>query len=189
MVTTLMPEKAIQMDNALHQLIADCNRGSLKAQREIFFQYQETVFSVCLRYSRDRPEAQDMLQEAFLFIYKDLSRYRFEGSFEGWIKKVTVRAALQFLRRRNPLRLADDLTELPAQNASSWPDTDLMSEAILQLVQQLPAGYRTVFNMHCMEGWSYSEIAEALSISESSVRSQYSRACRQLRDSIEKHLL
>ena len=178
------------MDISLQQKMIDgCRRGSAKAQQQLFETYRNKVFAVCLRYGRDRPEAQDMLQEAFLAIFKDLGQYRGEGVLEGWLRKVAVRSALQFLRKRNPLRFAEDYANQPLDAAISVPDADLMSESILRFVQELPIGYRTIFNMHCIEGWPYPEIAAELQISESSVRSQYSRACKQLRSSIEKHLL
>ncbi len=170
------------MDAQLQQIITDCCRGKMAAQRLLFERYQSRLFSVCLRYARDRPEAQDMLQEAFLTIFRDLGQYKGQGSFDGWMHRVTVRSALQHLRKRNPLRFADDYDDLPSESSIVVPDTEFTKEAILKCVQQLPIGYRTIFNMHCMEAWSYTEIATELGITESSVRSQYSRACKQLRE-------
>ncbi len=170
-------------------MLAGCRRGNTDAQRRLFEQYQKRLFVVCLRYARDRPEAQDMLQEAFLVIFRDLNQYRGDGAFEGWLHRVAVRSILQYLRRKNPLRFAEDYNELPSETWNIRPDTDLTSEAILQLVQQLPPGYRTVFNLHCVEAYSYSEIATELGISESSVRSQYTRACKHLRAMVDKLLI
>jgi RNA polymerase sigma-70 factor (ECF subfamily) len=176
------------MEPQLKKLIAGCCHGDLLAQRQLFDRYQSVLLVVCLRYARDRPEAQDMLQEAFLAIFRDLGQYTGLGNFEGWLRKVTVRAALQYLRRRNPLRFAEDYNELPAHTLDVHPDMEMNGEAILRLVQQLPDGYRTIFNMHCIESFSYSEIAAELGINESTVRSQYARACKQLRGMVEKLL-
>ncbi|MBU6341338.1 MAG: RNA polymerase sigma factor [Bacteroidetes bacterium] len=176
------------MDGFLEKIIAGCCKGDLHAQRALFDRYQSVLLVLCLRYARDRPEAQDMLQEAFLAIFKDIGQYKGIGNFEGWMRKVTVRAALQFLRRRNVLRFAEDYADLPPNTLGVQPDTDLNSEAILQLVQTLPDGYRTIFNMHCMESFSYAEIAAELGIAESTVRSQYARACKHLRGMVEKML-
>ncbi|MCC6459253.1 MAG: RNA polymerase sigma factor [Saprospiraceae bacterium] len=176
------------IDPPLKQLLAGCRRGDTHAQRALFEQYQSRLFVVCLRYARDRPEAQDMLQEAFLAIFRDLGQYNGSGAFEAWLRRVTVRSALQHLRRKNPLRFAEDYQNLPSDTWNTLPDTDLTGEAILQLVQQLPTGYRTVFNLHCVEAYSYPEIAAELGISESSVRSQYARACKHLRSLVEKLL-
>ena len=172
----------------LTQLIAGCRRGDTGAQRTLYERYNNRLFAICLRYARDRPEAQDILQDAFLVIYRDLAQFQGNGAFEGWLHRVTVRAALQHLRRKNPLRFAEDFNELPSDHWNVTPDTDMNSEAILNMVQQLPTGYRTVFNLHCVEAWSYPEIAAEMGISESSVRSQYTRACKHLRVMVDKLL-
>lgn len=172
----------------MEQLIAACRRGDSTAQRRLFEKYKNPLFSVCLRYARDRPEAQDILQDAFLSIFRDLGQYNGNGAFEGWMHRVTVRSALQHLRKKNPLRFAEDYDDLPANTWNIVPDTDLNSEAILGMVQQLPPGYRTVFNLHCVEAYSYTEIAAELGITESTVRSQYVRACKQLRGMVERLL-
>lgn len=155
----------------------------------MFDQNKNRLFSLCLRYSRDRPEAQDILQEAFLAIFRDLGQYNGVGSFDGWMHRVTVRAALQHLRRKNPLRFAEDFDKQPTESQTFSPDMDLNSEAILKMVQQLPEGYRVVFNLHCLEAYTYPEIAAELGIAESSVRSQYARACKQLRVLVDKVLM
>lgn len=177
------------MDATLKKLINDCLRGDAGAQRRIFEQYKTSLFSVCLRYARDRPEAQDMLQEAFLVIFRDLGQYKGEGAIGAWLQRVTVRVALQHLRRKNPLRHAEDYDDLPPDTYDFNPNTTLDSEAILHMVQQLPPGYRAVFNLRCMEGFEYPEIATELGIAESSVRSQYTRACKQLRGMVERMLV
>lgn len=176
-------------DAPVKQLISKCRDGNSYAQRQLFEQHKNRLFSVCMRYARDRAEAQDMLQEAFLAIFRDLKQYSGEGSFDGWMHRVTVRASLQHLRKKNPLRFAMDYDELPKDGSALHPDTDLNHEAILNMVQQLPDGYRAVFNLHCLEAYSYTEIAEELGITESSVRSQYSRACKHLRGLVEKMLI
>lgn len=177
------------MDASLKTLLAACQRGDSGAQRRLFEQYNSMLFNVCLRYARDRPEAQDMLQEAFLLIFKDLGQYKGEGPLGAWLCRVTVRVALQQLRRKNPLRDAEDYNDLPAATFDVLPDQELNSEAILHMVQQLPPGYRAVFNLHCVEGWPYPDIATEMGINESSVRSQYTRACRQLRIMLERSLV
>lgn len=173
----------------LNELLKKCRRGDAQAQRVLFEQHKNRLFSLCLRYSRDRPEAQDILQEAFLAVFRDLEQYNGTGSFDGWLHRVTVRAALQHLRKKNPLRFAEEFDKQPGAHFTFSPDAELNSEAILQMVQQLPDGYRMVFNLHCVEAYSYPEIAAELGIAESSVRSQYARACKQLRTMIDKVLV
>jgi RNA polymerase sigma factor (sigma-70 family) len=173
----------------IEQLVEGCLHGNERMQQLVFMGYRQQVFSTCLRYARDRPEAEDMMQEAFLCIFRDLRQFRGTGSFEGWLRKVTVRNALQYLRRRNPLRFAEDYEALPVDFQVFTPDSELNNEALLTMVQQLPVGYRTVFNLRCVEDFSYAEIADELGIAESSVRSQYARACKCLRDKVERFFL
>ncbi len=168
-------------DIKLKELLKKCQRGDSTAQRQLFEQHKNRLFSLCLRYSRDRPEAQDMLQDAFITIFRDLGQYAGGGSFEGWLHRVTLRVALQHLRKKNPLRFAEEYELQPVDSFTFSPDAELNCEAILRMVQQLPDGYRLVFNLHCIEAYSYPEIAAELGIAESSVRSQYARACKQLR--------
>lgn len=174
------------MEIPLKKILSGCQRGDARAQRELFDRYHVGLFAICLRYAKDRPEAQDMLQDAFLTVFKDLGQYTGTGVFEAWLHKVTVRTALQHLRKNNPLRFAEDYDQLPAHAFDAQPDADRNEEAILRLIQELPQGCRTVFNMHGIEAWSYPEIAAELGISESSVRSQYTRACKQLRQMVDK---
>jgi RNA polymerase sigma-70 factor (ECF subfamily) len=174
----------------LSNLLNACRRGDPQAQRKLFDRHHERLLVVCLRYARDYPEAEDMLQETFLALFRDLHQFNGQGPFEGWSHRVAVNSALQYLRRRNPLRFADELDPVLPEHHRSVPHAAEGSpDAVLYLVQQLPAGYRTVFNLHCMEAYSYAEIAEQLGISESSVRSQYARACKQLRLWLEQTLV
>lgn len=173
---------------AQNELLKKCCNGDAAAQRRLFEQHKNRLFSLCLRYSRDRHEAHDILQDAFLTIFRDLGQYQGVGMLEGWLHRVTVRTALQHLRKKNPLRFAEEFERQPVEQFVFSPDTDLDKETILQMVQQLPAGYRVVFNMHCVEDYSYAEIAAELGIAESSVRSQYARACSRLRILLDKWL-
>ena len=171
------------------ELLKKCRRGNAGAQHTLYKLHKDRLFSLCLRYAKDHPEAQDMLQDAFIAIFRDLHQYNGSGSLEGWLHRVTVRAALQHLRKKNPLRQAEEFDMQISDSFTFSPDTDLNSEAILKMVQQLPDGYRMVFNLRCVEEFSYPEIAAALGIAESTVRSQYARACKQLRFLVEKLLI
>ncbi len=171
------------MDKILEKIILNCRAGDLQAQQFLYEKYKNMLFPVCLRYARDRSEAQDLLQDAFLKIFRDLDQYRGEGAFEGWLRKVTVRTALMALRKKHPTRNALALEDIPQNTQITLPDEgDFDAKIILKMVQNLPDGYRTVFNLRCVEEYSYEEIAAELGIAESSVRSQYTRACRQLRE-------
>lgn len=173
--------------HTIEKVLAGCRRGESKAQRILFETYKGVLFSICLRYASDRSEAQDFLQDAFITIFRDLWQYQQQGSFEGWLKKVTVRTALQHLRKKIPTRQSVNYESMYDDTLFTLPDTEQNQTYILQMVQQLPPGCRTVFNLRCIEAWSHTEIAEALQISESSVRAQYSRACQSLRHMLHRH--
>lgn len=162
-------------------IVQRCCVGDATAQRELFRRTHANLLKVCSRYARDRPEAQDMLQEAYLTIFKDLPQYKGAGSFEGWAHRVTARTALRYIRRKHALKFAEAIDEVQAEQSSWQPDAEMQHDNIIHLLQQLPTGYRLIFNMRCLEGFSYEEIATELNIAEVSVRSQYSRACKQLR--------
>jgi RNA polymerase sigma factor (sigma-70 family) len=162
-------------------IVQGCCQGDATAQRELFRRTHANLLKVCSRYARDRPEAQDMLQEAYLTIFKDLPQYKGAGSFEGWAHRVTARTALRYIRRKHVLRFAETIDDLQLEKNSWQPDAAMEHDNVVHLLQQLPTGYRLIFNMRCLEGFSYEEIAAELNIAEVSVRSQYSRACKQLR--------
>ena len=133
--------------------------------------------------------AEDLLQEAFIVIFRDIYQFKQEGSLEGWLRKVTIRVALTHLKKKYPTRFAQSFESLPPDFAVSVPyESDLNEESILGLLQQMPEGYRTVFNLHCVEEYSYEEIAQTMGVAESTVRSQYVRARRFLRKLVEKML-
>jgi RNA polymerase sigma factor (sigma-70 family) len=170
-----------------HILAEQCRKGDQNAQRQLYEQYKGTLFGVCLRYAKDREEAKDLLQESFIQIYKDLYQYRPTGALGAWMRTVTVRVALQHLRKNRKLFATVELGQV-----SEPEDTaeDLFSrfraQALLQLVQRLPDGYRAVFNLYAIEGYSHKEIAEQLSISEATSKSQLSRAKASLRQMLEQ---
>ncbi|NUN99533.1 MAG: RNA polymerase sigma factor [Saprospiraceae bacterium] len=178
------------MDHSPEQLLLQqCQKGQLNAQRDLYERYKSVLFAVCIRYARDHAEAEDLLQETFIVIFRDIRQFRQEGSLEGWLRKVTIRVALTQLKKKYPTRFAQPFESLPPDFAVSVPsDSDLNEEAILGLLQQMPEGYRTVFNLHCVEEYSYEEIAQTIGVAESTVRSQYVRARRFLRKLVEKML-
>ena len=158
------------------QLIADCQRGIKSSQYELVRRYSAMLMTVCRRYASDEAMAKDILQESLIRIFAQIDKYREMGSFEAWMRKIAVRSALNWLDRRYVKREAFRV-ELDAQEAVEPLIIDhLETEEILKLVQQLPLGFRTVFNLYVMEGYSHKEIAELLDISESASRSQLSRA-------------
>jgi RNA polymerase sigma-70 factor (ECF subfamily) len=168
-------------------IIQGCLDGDRSAQKALYDRLAPKMYALCLRYMGDREQAQDILQDGFVTLFSKIETYSGEGSFEGWARKIFVNTALQSLRRTDALKLSDDLS-------TAWGLTshepgqlqDMGYREILGLVASLPGGYRTVFNMYVIEGYSYKEIAQALGISEATSRSQLQRARMMLQDKMKR---
>ena len=159
------------------QLIEGCRKGDRRAQKALYETFSRKMMSVCLRYVSDWETARDLLQEGFVKVFTHIDSYTGNGSFEGWIRKIFVNSALEHLRHADVLRESTDLDQTAevAQTDSS-PLSDISAAELMQLVQSLPAGFRTIFNLFAIEGYSHKEISERLHITESTSRSQYTRA-------------
>ncbi|UOG72766.1 sigma-70 family RNA polymerase sigma factor [Hymenobacter tibetensis] len=157
-------------------LIAACCQGSGRAQKLLYERFAGMMLGVCLRYLRRREDAEEALLSGFTKMFRALSQYRHEGSFEGWIRRIMVNEALGMLRRKEPLHMAiDDLTyDVPATAAEA--ESQLNAADMMALLAELPAGYRTVFNLYALEGFTHPEIGELLGISEGTSKSQLSKA-------------
>jgi len=166
------------------ELIRGCQNLDGTAQHMLFKVYAGKLMTICRRYSGDRHEAEDMLQEAFIKIFKNINQYKSIGSFEGWIRRITVNAAIQVLQKRKirftEIKNVSYEPESPDNSALS----DLETEDLLKVVSQLPDGYRTVFNLYVVEGYSHEEIAHMMKIEIATSRSQLSKARAMLREKI-----
>ncbi len=161
------------------QLVQGAQRGDPRCEAALYRRYSVPMFRVCLRYAANRQEAEDMLQEGFMRVFTDLRDYRGEGSLEGWIRRVIIRAALRGLQQRPGFDLYETLPDIPAPDTEGPGDGFLPAgdmRLVTQLMQQLPAGYRTVLNLFAIEGYSHEEIADLLGIQPASSRSQLSKA-------------
>jgi RNA polymerase sigma-70 factor (ECF subfamily) len=162
------------------KLIEECLAGKRKAQNELYTRFSPQLYGICLRYAANRFEAQDMLQEGFIKVFSSLSSYESKGSFEGWIKRVVINNALNHMRNNAKQQLFSDYSQ--AENIPDYaPDVDESApppekETLLQLIQELPEGYRMVFNLYVFEDYTHKEIAEAAGISESTSKTQLMRA-------------
>lgn len=163
-----------------------CIGGNLAAQKRFYDLFCGKMFAVCLRYCSRKEEAEDVLQEGFIKVFQNLGRFRFEGSLEGWLKRIMVNTALGWLRARNVRFVEGGDIPVPEVKYSSGILEQISSKEILLLIQELPAGYRTVFNLHAVEGYSHAEIAGLLGIKEVTSRSQYLKARKVLQDSLGK---
>ena len=174
----------INQSRTLDALITGCLNQDPQAQRRVYERLSPKMYAVCLRYVRDADDAQDILLKSFMKAFEHIKKFRQEGSFEGWVRRIVVNEALMFLRKHQTMQVAVDLEEATA--LSTPPSTNLEADDLLHLVQQLPLGYRTVFNLYSVEGYSHAEISEQLGISEGTSKSQLSRAKEMLRSMIIK---
>lgn len=159
------------------QLIEGCKRGERLAQKELYETYSRKMMGVCLRYVGDRETARDLLQDGFVKVFTCMDSYSGAGSFEGWMRKIFVNCALEYLRKSDVLRESTDLdntAELVQADHSVL--SDLSAAELMKLVHELPSGFRTVFNLFAIEGYSHKEIGEMMNITESTSRSQFTRA-------------
>lgn len=159
------------------RLASLCAKGDRTAQKRLCDRLAPKMFAVCLRYMGDRDSAEDILQDGFVTLFSKIDSYSGEGSFEGWARKIFVNTALMSLRKNDILKQSEDIE---AAWGLSAPDASALQRVsyreLLQLVAKLPPGFRTVFNMYVIEGYSHKEIGEALGISENTSRSQLMRA-------------
>jgi RNA polymerase sigma-70 factor (ECF subfamily) len=141
---------------------------------------------VCLRYAKSREEAEDFLQEGFVKIFNSLKQYHGSGSFEGWMRKIIVNTALEAMRKKTVMFSETDVNELIEEPSDDASLNDLNAQELVHQIQKLPPGYRMVFNLYAVEGYSHREIADQLGISEGTSRSQYAKARKQLQLMISK---
>jgi RNA polymerase sigma-70 factor (ECF subfamily) len=168
------------------KLIRSCQKGQASAQREIYTKYAGKMMGVCLRYVNSRFEAEDILISGFMKVFDKIGQYKHEGSFEGWVRKVMVNEALGYIRKNKSIYMEVEIEKADYQaDFNTEASHQLEAEELLQLVQQLPPGYKTVFNLYAIEGYSHKEIAEMMGISESTSKSQLSRARALLQQQLE----
>jgi RNA polymerase sigma factor (sigma-70 family) len=166
--------------------MAGCKAGDRKMQEMLYRQTAPKMLAVCMRYARDRMEAEDVLQQGYIKVFQKIDAYRGDGSFEGWIRRVMVNTAIESYRKN--LRA---LNVVPIEDAFEQPSTGfdfsrLGMQDLMGIIQKLSDGYRMVFNMYIIEGYSHKEIAETLGISEGASKSQLSRARAILKEEIIK---
>ncbi len=166
-----------------------CLRGDRLAQKQFFEQFKGKMFALCLRYANSREDAEDVLQEGFVKVFRDLGQYTGAGNFEGWVRKVFVNTALQHLQKQKRMLLT---TELDGQDfpddSAPYDAAELPAKNMIRILQQLPPGFRSIFNLHILEGYSHPEIAEILGISVGTSKSQLNRAKAHFRKLLENSL-
>lgn len=171
-----------------NDLIQGCIQGDRKMQRALYERFAPKMYGVCLRYASNAEEAEDILQEGFIKVFKKISSYRGEGSFEGWIRRIFVNTAIEYYRKKTYLQPITEHEENTVEGNLLSVLDNLAEKDIIKLVQQLSPGYRTVFNMYVVEGYTHKQIAELLGISEGTSKSQLSRAKQILQDMVRTYI-
>ena len=157
-------------------MISGCRRGMAHAQQQVFDLYSSRMYGICYRYVKDPMEAEDILVTAFTKVFERIGQFKGEGSFEGWIRRIMINEALTFLRKSRSMAIETDLEKAETEPDYQRLSDHLEEEDLLKMIQQLPAGYRVVFNLYAIDGFSHKEIASRLGISENTSKSQLSRA-------------
>jgi RNA polymerase sigma factor (sigma-70 family) len=170
-------------------LIKGCIAGDRRMQEELYRRFSPKMYAVCLRYANNADDAQDLLQEGFIKVYRNLHRFRAEGSFEGWIRRVFVNTSIEHFRKKSTrLSMVTDKEENTIVDADITALHRLAEKDIINIIQELSPGYRTVFNLYVVEGYSHKEIGDLMGISEGTSKSQLARAKGVLQKRIAQYL-
>jgi RNA polymerase sigma factor (sigma-70 family) len=194
-VISKMPTMTTNTDERLAGLWEGCLKNDRKQQEMLYKILAPKMLAVCTRYAKDKDEAQDILQEGFIKMFKNMRNYRGEGSFEGWIRRIMVHSAISRYRKAKTIVLVDDFADQNIPVSSSYNANGLEAREILQMVDELPTTYRSVFNMYAIEGYSHQEIGSALGMTELLSRTTLYRARAILKEKLnsltmrERHCL
>lgn len=168
------------------ELIKGCIREDRHCQQEVFRLYAGKMLSLCMRYSRHYMEAEDNLQDAFIKVFDHIDKFEFKGSFEGWIRRIVINTALKKHSKKSYKSEVVGLENFPEYSADPEVFAQLGEEVLLKLIAALPTGYRVVFNLYAIDGYSHKEIADILGVGESTSRSQLAKARSMLQKQIQK---
>lgn len=167
-------------------LIEACKRENPRAQKKLYDRYAPMAMGVCMRYVRHREDAEDVMVEALFKVLTHIQQYKGDGSFEGWIRRIVVNESLMFLRRRHNFNMTVELDQVKEPGVPVGIVSKLAAEDILSLMDELPTGYRTVFNLYVIEGYKHREIAEMLGISINTSKSQLILAKKRMQELLDK---
>jgi RNA polymerase sigma-70 factor (ECF subfamily) len=177
------------MGNSKHlsdkNLIDKCIAKDPESQRILYDKFSNKMYAVCLRYATDRDHAKDLLQDGFIRVFKSLPKYQYKGSFDGWVRRVFVNCSIENYRRNKKGKYFQELTPQTEKHVNPDVLQNLRMEELLKLINALPVGYKTVFNMYVIDGYSHKEISEELKITESTSKTQLRKARLALMEKIE----
>ncbi|EAY29354.1 RNA polymerase sigma factor [Microscilla marina] len=157
-------------------LVKGCRKGKRQAQQKVYELYSPKMFAVCLRYVRHQFDAEEVMTNGFLKVFSKIDQFKEEGSFEGWIRRIVVNEALNHLRKNKRHQAEVDIENISEAAELASAEDNLNAQDLMKCIDQLPEGYRTVFNLYAIEGYSHKEIGEQLGISTNTSKSQLSRA-------------
>ncbi len=178
--------KLISLHKNYSSLIKKAERGNRKAQHELFELFAPKMLSVCRQYVKNIDQAEEVMLTGFLKVFTHLSSFSYQGSFEGWIRRIMVNESISYLRKKRKLEFDNHAQIENSSEHVSYIETQFEEEEIQKLIDTLPAGYKTVFMMYVVEGYKHSEIAELLKISENTSKSQLFKARKMLQKMINK---
>ncbi|WP_241687964.1 RNA polymerase sigma factor [Ancylomarina salipaludis] len=161
-------------DKRLEQIIKDSIKGKSKAQECLYLEYSPKMMGVCLRYAKSYDEAEDILHDGFIKIFHSLKSFRFEGSFEGWMRRIIVNTALERFRSKTQLYTVEEFDDIEEEDELDVKDAPL--DVLLNMVQDLPERYRMVFSLYVLDGYPHNEIAEVMQITIGTSKSNLARA-------------
>lgn len=170
---------------SLEQLIRNCKKNETKAQSQLYKLYSGKLFSICLKYSRNYAEAEDNLQDSFMTIFNKIDQYNNKGSFEGWLKRITINTALQRYRKKGVFSIINE--ENIKDVSVEIEDEEIGIDFLLKIIQELPDRYRLVFNLYVLDGYSHKEISKMLNISTGTSKSNLARGRLILKQKIENY--
>ncbi|MBN2213440.1 MAG: RNA polymerase sigma factor [Bacteroidales bacterium] len=165
------------------EIIELCKAGNSRAQQQLYQLYAKAMFNICYRMMNSREEAEDMLQESFTEAFMKLSTFRYESSFGSWLKRIVINKCINELKRRKAeLILTENIPDnSPENNDDDFEANKVRVNDIISAMEQLPEGYRIIFSLYLLEGYDHTEIAQIMGITESTSKSQFSRAKQKLK--------
>ena len=170
-----------------NQLLKNCLKQKPDAQKMLYEHFAPSMLGVCFRYTKSISDAEEVLQEGFIKVFKNLQKFRSEGSFEGWVRRIFVNTAIEHYRKKVKLYNVTEVQENTVEDASLDALDSLATKDILKVINELSPGYKAVFNMHVIEGYSHKEIADILGITEGTSKSQLARAKGVLKKLLENY--
>ncbi len=176
---------SIHKSTTEEKLITGCIKGKTWAQKALYDRYASLLLGICIRYLKDRDDAEDVMIQGFMKVYQNIAKFRQEGSFEGWIRRIIVNECLTFIRKNRSMYLETEIKKAENDPNCSFLEQNLEVEDLMNMIGRLPSGYRTVFNLYAIEGYSHAEIADQLGINVNTSKSQLSRA----RSHLQKELI